>query len=114
MGELVVVRRGGCMVFNIRELVVVRQGKCVVFEMEELVVVRRGGCVVFDMGHLVVVRRGSDGSSGKAVGYKVRGPGFESQSRPNQFIIAPPCPPSTKWVGWSLKTQRKIRRRGKQ
>ncbi|GFN94351.1 hypothetical protein PoB_002085700 [Plakobranchus ocellatus] len=36
------------------------------------------------------------GSSGRAVGYQVRGPEFESQSGPNQFIIAPPCLPSTK------------------
>ncbi|GFO21918.1 hypothetical protein PoB_004842300 [Plakobranchus ocellatus] len=41
---------------------------------------------------------GSGGLSGRAVGYQVRGPGFESQSEPNQFIIAPPCPcpPSSK------------------
>ncbi|GFN88044.1 hypothetical protein PoB_001455000 [Plakobranchus ocellatus] len=41
--------------------------------------------------------------SGRAVGYQVRGPGFKSQSGPNQFIIAPPCPPSTKWETRSLK-----------
>ncbi|GFN89948.1 hypothetical protein PoB_001645400 [Plakobranchus ocellatus] len=40
----------------------------------------------------------SSGSSGRAVGYQVRGPGFEFQSEPNKFIIAPPCPPITKWV----------------
>ncbi|GFN78948.1 hypothetical protein PoB_000545400 [Plakobranchus ocellatus] len=45
----------------------------------------------------------SGGSSGRAVGYQVRGPGFESQYEPNQFIIAPLCPPSTKWVARSLK-----------
>ncbi|GFN75830.1 hypothetical protein PoB_000233600 [Plakobranchus ocellatus] len=40
---------------------------------------------------------GSGGSSGRAVGYQARGQGFESQPGPNQIIIAPPCPPSTKW-----------------
>ncbi|GFO21318.1 hypothetical protein PoB_004782300 [Plakobranchus ocellatus] len=40
----------------------------------------------------------SGGSSGSEVGYQVRGPGFESQSGLNQFIIAPLYPPSTKWI----------------
>ncbi|GFN87155.1 hypothetical protein PoB_001366100 [Plakobranchus ocellatus] len=49
----------------------------------------------------------SGGSSGRAVGYQVRGSGFESQAGPNQFIIAPLCPPSTKRVARNLKTRRK-------
>ncbi|GFO34078.1 hypothetical protein PoB_006058300 [Plakobranchus ocellatus] len=48
-----------------------------------------------------------DSSSGRAVGYQVRGPSFESQSRPSQFFNAPLCPSSTKWVARSLKTRRK-------
>ncbi|GFN84533.1 hypothetical protein PoB_001103900 [Plakobranchus ocellatus] len=52
---------------------------------------------------------GSGGSSDsdRAVGYQVRGLGFESQSGQNQISIAPPCPTSTKWVARSLKTRRK-------
>ncbi|GFN83444.1 hypothetical protein PoB_000995000 [Plakobranchus ocellatus] len=46
--------------------------------------------------------RESGGSSGRAVGYQVRDPEFESQSGPSQFIIAPPCLPSTKWEAKSL------------
>ncbi|GFO11904.1 hypothetical protein PoB_003840900 [Plakobranchus ocellatus] len=37
--------------------------------------------------------RRSGSSPGRAVGYQVRGPGFES----SQFFKAPLCPPSTKW-----------------
>ncbi|GFN86253.1 hypothetical protein PoB_001275900 [Plakobranchus ocellatus] len=49
---------------------------------------------------------GSGGSSGRGVGYHPRGPGFESQSGPNQFIIASPCPPSTKWgTGGGARTR---------
>ncbi|GFN86262.1 hypothetical protein PoB_001276800 [Plakobranchus ocellatus] len=50
----------------------------------------------------------SGGSSGRAVGYQVRDPGFESQSGTNQLLIAPSCPPSTKWVARPLKTRRKV------
>ncbi|GFN82800.1 fatty acid-binding protein 1 [Plakobranchus ocellatus] len=50
--------------------------------------------------------KGRKGRS-RAVGYQVRDPGFESQSGPNQFFIAPPCPHSTKWVARSLNTRRK-------
>ncbi|GFO48107.1 hypothetical protein PoB_007461200 [Plakobranchus ocellatus] len=49
--------------------------------------------------------KGSDGSSGRAVGYQVKGPRFESQPGPSQFFIAPS--PSTKWVARSLTTRRK-------
>ncbi|GFO18566.1 hypothetical protein PoB_004507100 [Plakobranchus ocellatus] len=46
---------------------------------------------------------GSYDSSGRAVGYQVRSPSFESQSGPNQFIIASPCPSSTKWlIAWFI------------
>ncbi|GFO43299.1 hypothetical protein PoB_006980400 [Plakobranchus ocellatus] len=51
--------------------------------------------------------RRSGGSSGRAVGYYPRGPGFDSQSGPSQIFIAPLCPPSTKWVARSLKIRRK-------
>ncbi|GFO49390.1 hypothetical protein PoB_007589500 [Plakobranchus ocellatus] len=37
-------------------------------------------------------------SSGRAVGYHVRGPRFESQSGQSQFFIAPLSPPISK--GW--------------
>ncbi|GFN95776.1 hypothetical protein PoB_002228200 [Plakobranchus ocellatus] len=47
------------------------------------------------------------GSSGRAVGYYPRGPGFDSQSGPSEIFIAPLCPPSTKWVARSLKIRRK-------
>ncbi|GFO15787.1 hypothetical protein PoB_004229200 [Plakobranchus ocellatus] len=47
---------------------------------------------------------GSGGSSGKAVGYYVRGLSFESLFPPRQFFIAPLCPPSTKWL--KVKTAR--------
>ncbi|GFN96175.1 hypothetical protein PoB_002268100 [Plakobranchus ocellatus] len=40
----------------------------------------------------------SGSSSGVSISYQVRGPGFESQSRPSQFFNAPLCPPSTKWA----------------
>ncbi|GFN91039.1 centrosomal protein of 192 kda [Plakobranchus ocellatus] len=53
-------------------------------------------------------------SSVRAVANRLRGPGFKSQFEPNQFIIAPPCPPSTKWAARSLKSQRQKRRRRKQ
>ncbi|GFO40615.1 paired amphipathic helix protein sin3a [Plakobranchus ocellatus] len=43
------------------------------------------------------VDEGSGSSSGRAVGYQVRGPGFEPQYRPSQFFNALLCPPSTKW-----------------
>ncbi|GFO00062.1 hypothetical protein PoB_002656700 [Plakobranchus ocellatus] len=49
------------------------------------------------------VGRGSGGSSGRSVGYQVGGPRFESLSGTSQFLIAPLCPPSTKWVARSLK-----------
>ncbi|GFO47710.1 hypothetical protein PoB_007421500 [Plakobranchus ocellatus] len=50
----------------------------------------------------------SSSSSGRAVGYQVRDPGFESRPRPSQFFkSAPLCPPSTKWIASSLKTRRK-------
>ncbi|GFN82953.1 hypothetical protein PoB_000945900 [Plakobranchus ocellatus] len=49
-------------------------------------------------------------SSGRAVGYQARCPGFESQSGPHKVIIASPCPTSTKWVSRSLNTRRKKRR----
>ncbi|GFN89187.1 mothers against decapentaplegic homolog [Plakobranchus ocellatus] len=38
----------------------------------------------------------SIGSPGRAVGYQVRGPRFESPCGPSQFFIAPLYPPSTK------------------
>ncbi|GFO09591.1 hypothetical protein PoB_003609600 [Plakobranchus ocellatus] len=38
----------------------------------------------------------SSGSSGMAVGYQQRGPGFDSHSGPSEIFIAPLCPPSTK------------------
>ncbi|GFN91611.1 hypothetical protein PoB_001811700 [Plakobranchus ocellatus] len=50
---------------------------------------------------MIQIIGGSGGSSGRAGGYQCRGPGFESQSVPNQSIIAPPCPPSTKWESLS-------------
>ncbi|GFN85185.1 hypothetical protein PoB_001169100 [Plakobranchus ocellatus] len=50
---------------------------------------------------------GSGGSSGRAVGYHPRGPGFDSQSRLSQIFIAPLYPPSTKWVARSLKSESK-------
>ncbi|GFN82237.1 hypothetical protein PoB_000874300 [Plakobranchus ocellatus] len=34
----------------------------------------------------------------KAVSYPVGGPRFESQFEPGHFLIAPLCPPSTKWA----------------
>ncbi|GFO31212.1 hypothetical protein PoB_005771700 [Plakobranchus ocellatus] len=43
----------------------------------------------------------------RAVGYSVKGAGFESQSGPCKFLIAPLCPPSTKWLARSLQTRRK-------
>ncbi|GFO27468.1 hypothetical protein PoB_005397300 [Plakobranchus ocellatus] len=49
---------------------------------------------------------GSGGSPGRAVGYQVGGPRLESQSRQNQFIIAPPCLPIARWIAVSLKTRR--------
>ncbi|GFN80164.1 hypothetical protein PoB_000667000 [Plakobranchus ocellatus] len=45
-----------------------------------------------------VHKGGSGGSSGRVVGYHPRGPGFDSQSEPNQIFIAPMCPPSTNWT----------------
>ncbi|GFO47192.1 hypothetical protein PoB_007369700 [Plakobranchus ocellatus] len=54
------------------------------------------------LDHFVVYTVGSDDLFGRAVDYQIRGPGYESQSGPNQFIIAPPCPPSTKWPGLGL------------
>ncbi|GFO40865.1 hypothetical protein PoB_006737000 [Plakobranchus ocellatus] len=53
--------------------------------------------------------RGSSGSSGKADGYQVRGPRFESQYGHNQSSIALLCPPNTRWVAWSLKSRLKKR-----
>ncbi|GFN84099.1 hypothetical protein PoB_001060500 [Plakobranchus ocellatus] len=53
-------------------------------------------------------KRRSGGSSGRAVGYNPRGPGFDSQSGPSQIFIAPLCPPSTKWVARSLKIRRNV------
>ncbi|GFN91753.1 hypothetical protein PoB_001825900 [Plakobranchus ocellatus] len=49
----------------------------------------------------------SGSSSGREVGYQEGGPGFESQSGPSQFSIAPLCPPSTKWVARSIKIRQK-------
>ncbi|GFO03002.1 hypothetical protein PoB_002950700 [Plakobranchus ocellatus] len=40
---------------------------------------------------------GSGGSSGRAVGYHLRGLGFDYQPGPSQIFSAPLCPPSTKW-----------------
>ncbi|GFN83039.1 gamma-glutamyltranspeptidase 1 [Plakobranchus ocellatus] len=54
--------------------------------------------------------KGSGGSSGRAVGYHPRDPGFDSQSGSSQIFFSPRCPPSTKWVARSLKTRRKLTR----
>ncbi|GFN95174.1 hypothetical protein PoB_002168000 [Plakobranchus ocellatus] len=60
-----------------------------------------------NLGEYKQLGRRSGGSSGRAVGYYPRGPGFDSQSGPSQIFIAPLCPPSTKWVARSLKIRRK-------
>ncbi|GFO42209.1 hypothetical protein PoB_006871400 [Plakobranchus ocellatus] len=52
---------------------------------------------------------GSGSSSGRTVGYQVRGPGFESQSRPSQLYSALLYPPSCKWVARSLSTSAKVK-----
>ncbi|GFO27784.1 F-box/WD repeat-containing protein 1a [Plakobranchus ocellatus] len=63
----------------------------------------KGRCTVRTFeGHTQAFKR-SGGSSGRAVGYYPRGPGFDSQSGPSQIFIAPLCPPSTKWV-WNMRT----------
>ncbi|GFO44155.1 hypothetical protein PoB_007066000 [Plakobranchus ocellatus] len=64
-----------------------------------------GGC--YNSDNIRLVER-SGGSSGRVVGYQVRGPGFESQSGRNQCIIAPLCTPSNKWVARSLQIRRNI------
>ncbi|GFN80823.1 hypothetical protein PoB_000732900 [Plakobranchus ocellatus] len=51
--------------------------------------------------------RWSGSSSGRAAGYQVRGPRFESQSGPSHFFFVLLCPPSTKWVDRSFKIRRK-------
>ncbi|GFO45506.1 heparan-sulfate 6-o-sulfotransferase 2-like [Plakobranchus ocellatus] len=51
-----------------------------------------------DLQFAIHIGMGSDDSSGRAVGYQVRGQRFKYQSEPNQFFIAPLCPPSIKWV----------------
>ncbi|GFO17150.1 hypothetical protein PoB_004365500 [Plakobranchus ocellatus] len=56
--------------------------------------------------HLYSIKKGGS-SSGRAVGYQVRAPKFESQSGPSQFFNAPLRPPSTRWVARSLKPRRK-------
>ncbi|GFN83165.1 sodium-calcium exchanger 1 [Plakobranchus ocellatus] len=50
-------------------------------------------------------RKRNSGLSGRAVGHQVKGQKFEPQSGPSQIFIAPPCPPSTKWIAGSLKTR---------
>ncbi|GFO10875.1 hypothetical protein PoB_003738000 [Plakobranchus ocellatus] len=45
------------------------------------------------------------GSSGRAVGYQVRSPSFESQFGLYLYIIAPVCPPSPKWVARSSESK---------
>ncbi|GFN82545.1 hypothetical protein PoB_000905100 [Plakobranchus ocellatus] len=77
---------------------------------------RLGTVCVLISPHLVVIfsQGWSGGSSGRAIGYQVRSPKFESQSGPNQLIIAPPRPPSTTWIARSLKSRRKQKRRLKQ
>ncbi|GFO43888.1 hypothetical protein PoB_007039300 [Plakobranchus ocellatus] len=49
---------------------------------------------------------GRGGSSGRAIGYQISGRGFESQSGPCQFVIAPLCPFNIKWVARCLKTHK--------
>ncbi|GFO13078.1 hypothetical protein PoB_003958300 [Plakobranchus ocellatus] len=46
------------------------------------------------------------GSSGRAVGYQLRCPRFDSVSGPSQITIAALCPPSTELVASSLKIRR--------
>ncbi|GFO23161.1 hypothetical protein PoB_004966600 [Plakobranchus ocellatus] len=53
---------------------------------------------------------GSGGSSGRAVGYQLKGPKFESQSGASQFFTAPLCPPSNEWVARSLKKVKAARK----
>ncbi|GFN74763.1 signal transducer and activator of transcription, partial [Plakobranchus ocellatus] len=57
-----------------------------------------GGITIAWTGLIIPgVGEGSGGSSGRAVGYHVRGLRFESQSGPSPFFFAPLYPPSTKW-----------------
>ncbi|GFN78935.1 hypothetical protein PoB_000544100 [Plakobranchus ocellatus] len=55
--------------------------------------------------------KGSGGSSGRAVGYQVKGPRFESQSQPSQFFIGLLGPPSTKNGGRTAEKERKEKRK---
>ncbi|GFN86165.1 hypothetical protein PoB_001267100 [Plakobranchus ocellatus] len=47
-------------------------------------------CILFQLS----AQMSSGCSSGRAVGYQVRGTGFKSQSGPNQFFIAPRVHPA--------------------